>query len=66
MLEIKENKRRGKPIPKPKNKKFIILEAKFEKRTALAKKAAINNGLQGITIAPKKKPKTKALTKGFL
>jgi hypothetical protein len=34
--------------------------------TPIVNKAAINAGLQGITIAPKKNPKTKALRKGLL
>lgn len=43
-----------------------MLEKKLSMINALAKKAAMKAGLQGITIAPKKKPYRKAFSFGFL
>jgi len=50
----------------PNERKLAILVTKLSNNKALAKKAAIKAGLQGITMAPKKKPKPNALFKGFL
>jgi hypothetical protein len=55
--EITENARRGKPIPRLNEVKFSKLVAGVSNRKALAKKVAINAGLHGIIIAPKKNPK---------
>ena len=60
-----ENASKGNPKPIPKAKKLIMLDVKLLNNNALAKKAAINAGLHGITIAPKKNPKIKALSSGF-
>jgi len=43
-----------------------MLETKLLNNNALAKKALINAGLQGITIAPKKKPYNNAVKRGLL
>lgn len=56
----------GKLSPNPKARKLKILEKKLSNRKALAKKAVINAGLHGITIAPKKKPNMNALFIGLL
>ena len=65
LKEINENKSKGKPRPKPKKIKFKTLLRKLSKSRARAKKAPINPGLQGITIAPKKKPYSRAFRTGF-
>ena len=57
---------KGKPMPIPKNKKRNTFSTKSTVATALAKRMAINPGLHGTTIAPKKKPYKKAVTQGFL
>ena len=54
--ETIENRINGKPIPSPKNKKLSMLSVKLVIKAVLAKNAAINAGLQGITMAPKKNP----------
>ena len=54
--DISENKSKGKPIPNPKNIKLSKFEIKSEPAAVRVNNAAINNGLQGITIAPKKNP----------
>jgi len=64
--DIREKTKSGKPIPIPKNMNVIKLLTKSIEITLLAKSAAMNNGLQGTTIAPKKKPYTKAPINGFL
>ncbi len=64
--ETTERTNNGKPIPNPKNKKFDILAKKFVTKSARVKNAAINAGLQGMTIAPKKNPNINALSNGFL
>ena len=63
--DIIDNISKGVPRPMPKNKKFRILEAGLFISNALAKKTAMNAGLHGRTIAPKKKPNPKALFIGF-
>ena len=65
-MENKEKTRRGKAIPVPKKRKLTIFSKKVTVDKVLTKRAAINNGLQGITIAPKKKPNMKELKRGFL
>ena len=65
-VETSENANKGKAIPIPKDRKFITLPMKPTVDIVLAKRAAINKGLQGTTIAPKKKPYIKATSKGFL
>ncbi len=64
-VEISENTSNGKAIPMPKNKKFRIFARKLIVDNVLVNKAAMNNGLHGITIAPKKKPNVNELTTGF-
>jgi len=64
--EINDNINNGNPNPNPNPIKPVMLEIKLLKRMALAKNAAINAGLHGITIAPKKKPKMNALFNGLL
>ena len=56
---------RGKPTPTPKNRKRKTFCTKSRVDTALANRMAINPGLHGTTIAPKKKPYRNALTHGF-
>lgn len=46
--------------------KFSMLIAKFDPAIVFVKSAAMNNGLHGMTIAPKKNPNRSALKKGFL
>ena len=65
-VESTENNSNGKLIPKPNAIKLAIFVKKLVITTVLANNAAINNGLHGITIAPKKKPKINALSFGFL
>ena len=65
-VEISEKIRSGKPIPIPKNKKRRIFPRKSIVDIVLVKRTAMNRGLQGITIAPKKKPNNNALSIGFL
>ena len=55
-IETAENTSKGKPIPKPKNKKLSIFEMKFVLSAVFVKRIAMNKGLHGTTIAPKKKP----------
>lgn len=57
---------KGKPTPTPKNKKRETFCAKSTVDTVLANRMAMNPGLQGTTIAPKKKPYRKADVHGFL
>lgn len=64
--EIAAKTNRGKPIPMPKNRKRSTFSRKPVADMALVKRAAINSGLQGTTMAPKKKPNKKALAQGFL
>lgn len=56
----------GNPIPNPNDRKLSMLEMKSPNKNARAKNVAINAGLHGIKIAPKKKPKMKALFRGLL
>ena len=60
------NTNNGDPRPIPKERKLNMLEKKSPNKRALAKNVAMNAGLQGRTIAPKKKPKIKALFRGLL
>lgn len=54
-------------MPAPKAKKLSMLPAKLDVETvARVSNAIIKAGLQGITIAPKKKPNENALSRGFL
>ena len=65
VVEIAAKTRRGKPMPRPKNRKRSIFSRKLRADMVLVKRAAIKSGLQGTTIAPKKKPNRKALAQGF-
>ena len=65
-VETSEKIRSGKAIPTPKNKKRRRFPRKSIVDTVLVKRTAMNRGLQGITIAPKKKPNKNALNIGFL
>ncbi len=53
-------------MPMPKNKKRAIFTAKSMPVAVVVKRTAINAGLHGTTIAPKKNPYMKALAQGFL
>jgi hypothetical protein len=55
-VERREKIRRGVPIPSPKAIKERRLEENVEAVVARAKSAAINKGLHGTIIAPKKNP----------
>ena len=63
--ETPANTNNGKPTPTPKNRNRKIFCTKSRVDTALANKMAINPGLHGTTIAPKKNPYRNALTQGF-
>ena len=63
--ETPANTNNGKPTPTPKNRNRKIFCTKSTVDTALANKIAINPGLHGTTIAPKKNPYRNALTHGF-
>lgn len=65
-VETSEKMRSGNAIPTPKNKKRRRFPKKSIVDTVLVKRTAMNKGLQGITIAPKKKPNKNALIIGFL
>jgi hypothetical protein len=65
-VEISEKASSGNPIPIPKNTKLRMFSRKLVVETVLVKRTAINAGLQGTTIAPKKKPNKNALNQGFL
>ena len=56
VVEIIENANKGTPIPIPKNKKLMIPEKKVDRVVIRVKRAAMNKGLHGTTIAPKKNP----------
>ncbi len=64
-VETAAKTNKGNPIPMPKNRNRSMFSRKAVE-TVLVKRAAIKRGLQGTTIAPKKKPKRKALAQGFL
>ena len=64
--ETPANTNNGNPIPTPKNRNRKIFCTKSTVDTALANRMAINPGLHGTTIAPKKNPYKNALTQGFL
>ena len=66
VVEIAAKTNKGKPMPMPKNKNCRIFSRKPMADAVRVKRTAINNGLHGTTIAPKKKPNVKALTQGFL
>ena len=63
--ERNESASNGVPIPNPKDRKLSIFAKALVVIATLAKNAAINAGLQGITIAPKNNPKRNALSIGF-
>ena len=63
--ESTESSRRGAAIPMPKNKKLSREEIGDSKRRDRVKNVAMNPGLQGKIIAPKKKPYENAFTLGF-
>ena len=63
--ETPANTNKGKPTPTPKNRNRKIFCTKSTVDTALANKMAINPGLHGTTIAPKKNPYRNALIQGF-
>lgn len=65
-VETSENINKGKAIPMPKDRKFSTLPRKLTADIVLAKRAAINKGLQGTAMAPKKKPYAKVIKSGFL
>jgi hypothetical protein len=64
-LDISAKTSKGAAIPKPKDTKLSMFIKKFPPAIVFVNKAAINKGLHGITIAPKKKPNTNALKIGF-
>ena len=64
--DITENNNIGKDMPIPNAIKFSILTKNSITANALAKRAAINDGLHGITIAPKKNPNTNIPNREFL
>ena len=64
--ERRENASSGKPRPTPKAVKFNMLEVKLLNKKARERNAAIKPGLQGMTIAPKKKPYNRAFRVGCL
>ena len=55
-VDIAENIKRGNAKPIPNERKLRIFDAAFVTRADFANKAAINAGLHGTTIAPKKNP----------
>jgi len=63
--EIAAKTSRGKPMPMPKKRKRSIFSKKPIADMVLVKRAAIKRGLQGTTMAPKKKPNMKALIQGL-
>ena len=63
--DIIEKSNNGVPIPKPKSKKFIRLLMKLVVDVLIANRTIRDAGLHGRTIAPKKKPKIKALNMGL-
>jgi hypothetical protein len=64
-VDRRENRRRGNPIPKPNDRKLRMFSRKSRVVNVLVNRTAIKAGLQGTTMAPKKKPKEKALIQGF-
>ena len=64
-MDIAENTNNGKPIPIPNDKNLTMLAMKSTVVMVGINKAAMNNGLQGITIPPKKNPYRKAPRIGF-
>ena len=64
--EINANKSNGRDIPTPKNMKLNKFVVKSIVDVLIANNTIREAGLQGNTIAPKKKPKIKELKKGFL
>ncbi len=64
-VDIAENTNNGKPIPIPNDKNLTMLAMKSTVVMVGINKAAMNNGLQGITIPPKKNPYRKAPRIGF-
>ena len=64
--EINANTSRGRDIPTPKNTKLSKFVKKSTVEVLIANKIISDAGLHGRTIAPKKKPKTYELKKGFL
>jgi len=65
-VDIAENTKRGNANPIPNERKLRIFATALVINADFANKAAINAGLHGTTIAPRKKPYTKALASGFL
>ena len=63
--EINANKSKGRDIPTPKNTKLSKFVKKSTVDVLIANKTISDAGLHGRTIAPKNKPKIKALNKGF-
>lgn len=63
--EIIANKSNGAAMPMPKNKKLRVFKIKSIIASVLANNAAMNAGLHGTTIAPKKKPYKNAVNKGL-
>ncbi len=63
--ETIEKRSRGALIPMEKKKNVKIFSKKPIRVIALANRAAIKRGLHGTIIAPKKKPKKNARSKGF-
>ena len=60
------NKSKGRDIPTPKNTKLNKFVTKSAVDVLMANRTMSDAGLHGRTIAPKKKPKTNELRKGFL
>ena len=63
--EIIEKTSKGRAIPIPKNMKLNKFVTKSTVEVLIANKTIRDAGLQGKTIAPKKKPKIKDVTNGF-
>lgn len=65
VAEMAEKINSGKPIPMPKARKFRIFRKKFMLDMVFVNSTAMNSGLHGTTMAPKKKPYMNARRRGF-
>jgi hypothetical protein len=66
VVEMSAKAMSGKASPTPKKRNFVILPRKSALRRERVNIVAMNKGLHGITIAPKKKPFINPLARGFL